>query len=96
MFPEANFAGNAERNSSKEDHKMFCSKCGKAIPDDSVFCPECGASLGKQQASVTSPPSEEVSTVMNIGIIAASIFIPFVGALVGLIIGIIYMKDKDL
>ncbi len=21
---------------------MFCRKCGKAIPDDSVFCPHCG------------------------------------------------------
>ena len=24
---------------------MFCSKCGKQIPDDSVFCPGCGARL---------------------------------------------------
>lgn len=24
---------------------MFCDKCGKQIPDDSVFCPECGVSL---------------------------------------------------
>lgn len=22
---------------------MFCRKCGKEIPDDSVFCPKCGA-----------------------------------------------------
>ncbi|MBR4256231.1 MAG: zinc ribbon domain-containing protein, partial [Clostridia bacterium] len=21
---------------------MFCSNCGKEIPDESVFCPECG------------------------------------------------------
>ena len=21
---------------------MYCSKCGKEIPDDSIFCPECG------------------------------------------------------
>lgn len=21
---------------------MFCSKCGKEIPNESVFCPECG------------------------------------------------------
>lgn len=24
---------------------MFCDKCGKQIPDDSVFCPECGVPL---------------------------------------------------
>lgn len=22
---------------------MYCSMCGKEIPDDSLFCPECGA-----------------------------------------------------
>lgn len=21
---------------------MYCSKCGKEIPEESVFCPECG------------------------------------------------------
>lgn len=25
---------------------MYCSKCGKNIPDDSVFCPECGYKCG--------------------------------------------------
>jgi len=70
---------------------MFCSKCGKAIPDDSVFCPECGASLGKEQASLSSSSGEEVSSALNIGIIAASLFIP----LVGFIMGIIYMNDKN-
>lgn len=25
---------------------MFCSQCGKEIPDDSVFCPECGKKVG--------------------------------------------------
>jgi uncharacterized membrane protein YhaH (DUF805 family)/predicted RNA-binding Zn-ribbon protein involved in translation (DUF1610 family) len=24
---------------------MYCSRCGKEIPDDSVFCPECGSQL---------------------------------------------------
>lgn len=25
---------------------MFCSNCGKEIPDDSTFCPECGFKVG--------------------------------------------------
>ena len=25
---------------------MYCSMCGKEIPDDSLFCPECGAKQG--------------------------------------------------
>ena len=24
---------------------MFCGKCGKNIPDDSIFCKFCGASI---------------------------------------------------
>ena len=30
---------------------MFCSNCGKQIPDGSAFCPECGATLGGAQAA---------------------------------------------
>lgn len=92
LFQNQNSAENAERNSFRKVHKMFCSKCGKTIPDDSVFCPECGASIGEQQASVTESAGKEVSNEMNIAIIVASIFIP----LVGLIMGIIYMNDKDI
>lgn len=25
---------------------MYCSKCGKSIPDNSAFCPECGNVAG--------------------------------------------------
>lgn len=77
---------------------MFCSKCGKQIPDDSVFCPECGQSLS-QAAPSPSPgatpsapaPSVEVSPGLNIGIIVGSILIP----LIGIVMGLIYMKDPD-
>ncbi|MFQ6794190.1 zinc ribbon domain-containing protein [Thomasclavelia sp.] len=29
---------------------MFCTNCGKQIPDDVRFCPECGAQINNQQA----------------------------------------------
>lgn len=34
---------------------MFCVKCGREIPDDSVFCPECGNKCGgtKEKNKVT-------------------------------------------
>lgn len=71
---------------------MFCTKCGKAIPDDSVFCPECGTSLAEKKAShAIEPASEGVSNGMKIGMIVGSIFIP----LLGIIMGVLYMKDKD-
>lgn len=30
---------------------MFCTKCGKRIPDDSVFCPFCGANVSDAEQS---------------------------------------------
>jgi uncharacterized RDD family membrane protein YckC len=37
---------------------MFCSSCGKQIPDDSAFCPDCGAKVpGMQTASTAQPRS---------------------------------------
>lgn len=30
---------------------MFCSNCGKSIPDGSQFCPECGAKCGVNNGS---------------------------------------------
>ncbi len=35
---------------------MYCSKCGKKIPDESRFCPECGEQLG---APSQPPPQPE-------------------------------------
>lgn len=32
---------------------MYCKKCGKTIPDDSVFCPVCGASLENAESTET-------------------------------------------
>jgi uncharacterized membrane protein YvbJ len=71
---------------------MFCTKCGKQIPDDSVFCPECGAAIRSEQSPVIAAArGGDVSSGMNVGIIAASIFVP----LVGIIMGIIYMRDAN-
>lgn len=43
---------------------MYCSSCGKQIPDDSVFCPECGNKLQvavaqqpRTDPSMTAPPA---------------------------------------
>ncbi|MEJ2200423.1 MAG: zinc-ribbon domain-containing protein [Desulfuromonadaceae bacterium] len=74
---------------------MFCSKCGKQIPDDSTFCPFCGNSTAYQdpvkiQESL-SQPTQEVSLVLNVGIVIATMFIP----LVGLIMGLIYIKKPS-
>lgn len=35
---------------------MFCSNCGKAIPDFSRFCPECGNTLANSKAGGAVPP----------------------------------------
>ena len=43
---------------------MFCRKCGKEIPTDSVFCPECGEkvlSVDRKNHSDTGARSESAS-----------------------------------
>jgi len=34
---------------------MFCFKCGKSIPDNSVFCNTCGVNVATPQATETTP-----------------------------------------
>lgn len=74
---------------------MYCNSCGKEIPGDSTFCPECGESAHGAAGPATKVISEqstgEVSPGMNIGIIAGSIIIP----LIGIVMGILYMKDSS-
>ena len=36
---------------------MFCSKCGKEIPDNSAFCSSCGAQLGEVAATEATQPT---------------------------------------
>lgn len=76
---------------------MFCSKCGEKIPDDSTFCPFCRNPVTKEEPSLSSssqsvPLGREVSAGMHIGIIVGTLFIP----LIGLIMGIIYLKSPSL
>ena len=43
---------------------MFCSNCGKQIPDGSAFCPECGTKLTAPvtQAAPTAPVTQAAPT----------------------------------
>ena len=36
---------------------MFCFKCGKEIPDNSVFCSVCGAKIGEAEPATPSQPT---------------------------------------
>ena len=35
----------------REEMKMYCSKCGKQIEEDSKFCPFCGVSQERNATS---------------------------------------------
>ncbi len=79
---------------------MFCPKCGSENPDNAKFCGSCGGSMTVVREQV--PPvsntfqpagnSQPVSRELKIGIIVATIFIPFIG----LIMGWIYMTDLNI
>jgi hypothetical protein len=73
---------------------MYCAKCGKTIPGDSVFCPECGYNLVTVGPAASSPAvaaEPAVSEALNIGTIVGSIILP----LIGIIMGIIYLRDGN-
>lgn len=40
---------------------MYCRKCGKPIPDDSVFCPYCGTSVSAAPVEPVEEVTEEVA-----------------------------------
>lgn len=42
---------------------MFCTKCGKEVPDESNFCPACGALLFKEEKEESKPVEDAVPDV---------------------------------
>ncbi|TVO76927.1 zinc-ribbon domain-containing protein [Sedimenticola selenatireducens] len=80
---------------------MFCPECGTENPEGAKFCGNCRHQLS---ASTNDPIKNPVNDVVEIdqgqptvpdgmkyGILAASIFIPFIG----LIMGIIYLAQGE-
>ena len=56
---------------------MYCSSCGKEIPESTNFCPHCGAS---QTAPVAKPiPSADDEDKASIILIIISFLFPIVG-----------------
>jgi uncharacterized BrkB/YihY/UPF0761 family membrane protein len=78
---------------------MFCSSCGKTLPEGSAFCPQCGRAIGGVAAaapasvsSVSAPPPAYIvhsSLVVAPGLAYAGFWLRFVAYIIdGLILGI--------
>lgn len=67
---------------------MFCPKCAFENPDEAKFCGKCGEALPIKDIV---KGGEVVSDKMKIGISILSVIIP----LVGIIMGILYLKDPN-
>ena len=65
---------------------MFCTSCGKNIPDGSVFCPECGASLGAAPAAPVAAVAKKGLNKKTIIIIAAVALALIVGLILILVL----------
>lgn len=51
---------------------MYCSKCGKEIPDNSVFCGNCGTAVQKQTSTTVSKKEQKRPSVwLSLAVIAA-------------------------
>lgn len=80
---------------------MTCLHCGAQAPNDASFCGECGQSLQRAQpaqpepavahagAVHLAPPKPAVSDGLKFGIVAASLLIP----LIGIVMGIVYLSS---
>jgi hypothetical protein len=102
--PEENCAadiGNNRCGTDEEGVEMFCPECGTENPENAKFCGNCRHPLS---ASTKDPSRNHIDDVVEIdngqpavpdgmkyGILAASIFIPFIG----LIMGIIYLAQNE-
>ena len=83
---------------------MFCKNCGQKIDDDSVFCTSCGHKLDGSQQFVTTPLNNERESIFaklsnifgNISLwLCWTIFVPFMLADAGIILGILGMIFKN-
>lgn len=70
---------------------MFCTKCGKEIPDNTTYCPHCGTAqaAANQQQTVQQP---QQTTVDNGGFGWAAL--GFCIPIVGLILFLVWNKEK--
>ena len=56
---------------------MFCSKCGKDLPDDSTFCSKCGNAL----SASSSAPAPQAKKKSNLGVWILLVILVLVGLL---------------
>ena len=77
---------------------MFCPSCGQSNPDEAKFCGKCGAAIAV--AATPNPAHVEpgaakdsavVSQTMKTWMLVASIVLP----VVGIVVGIVYLLDAN-
>ncbi len=81
----------------RKEVKMYCTVCGKEIPDDAVICTGCGCAVKKEKAGVSAssktsaPASSKASLILGIiGIITAWLIalVGHITSIIGIILGI--------
>jgi hypothetical protein len=74
---------------------MYCPECGDENPDDARYCGTCGAPMRpiapQPSASAQTAAHPSVSTELKLGIAVATVIIP----LIGIVMGVIYLTKPD-
>lgn len=90
--------GSIPRRRAWEGNIMFCPSCGQPNPDEAKFCGKCGgavsAATAPKASQVTSDAPKDTGVIspgMKNGMIAASIILP----IVGIVVGIMFMLDAN-
>jgi uncharacterized membrane protein YvbJ len=71
---------------------VFCPHCSHKNPPEAVFCAKCGGSLQLKSQNHKNSENPTVSEAMKWGMLIATIFIP----IIGIVAGILYMQDSNL
>lgn len=69
---------------------MYCKKCGKEIPDDSIYCNHCGANLKEEQNTAVKQENknEDLATVsVNTGCLKnTGIIVSVITAIIAIVV----------
>lgn len=76
--------------------QKYCAHCGNELKEDADICLSCGKIVGSQKAPVKQ--GNNASAVSTLSVVFGSLgFFPliFIGAIVGFILALIGMNEKD-
>ncbi|MFQ5998328.1 MAG: RDD family protein [Candidatus Bathyarchaeia archaeon] len=76
---------------------MFCTKCGKEVPEQAQFCPHCGNPTGVGTVVPKADASENYATLSQrfLAVLIDTIILAVVGIVIALVVGVLSFPFFD-